>query len=159
MNGEMEIEKYLPKVINSEGDIVSYNPDKIIKSLINETHLAEKTAIKVAKTLTRELIRDKVTFLSGPLIRERVCDILIRLGYEEERKLYTRAGMPIADVKKLLDSNPTIQDQIKELISMGFLKNGNVGKIVYETLKEYYALTDPWFMFVWKIHKIIKKFF
>jgi len=42
-------------------------------------------------------------FLSGPHIREIVCSILSENHFEQERKIYTRIGMPLMDYEEILE--------------------------------------------------------
>jgi len=95
--------KLLPKVFRTEGDVVSFDPAKIEQSLIMETGLDQKSADKITELVVRRIISSGIRFLSGPHIREIVCSILSEQHYEDERKLYTRIGMPLMDYEAILE--------------------------------------------------------
>ena len=86
----------------SEGDVITWDKSRIVKSLLRETTIDEATARLIADRVER-IIRDSgIEFITGPLIREIVNAELIKLKLEEQRKQYTRLGMPIYDVEQLI---------------------------------------------------------
>ncbi|TFG08249.1 MAG: anaerobic ribonucleoside-triphosphate reductase [Promethearchaeota archaeon] len=93
----------LPKVYRTEGDVVEFDPSKILESIIKETNMKEKEAKNITELVTRRIISSGIKFLSGPHIREIVCSILSEQHFEEERKLYTRIGMPLMDYEEILE--------------------------------------------------------
>ncbi|TET61365.1 MAG: anaerobic ribonucleoside-triphosphate reductase [Promethearchaeota archaeon] len=95
--------KLLPKVFRTEGDVVPFDLIKIAQSLINETGLDQNSADKITELVVRRIISSGIRFLSGPHIREIVCSILSEQHFEEERKLYTRIGMPLMDYEAILE--------------------------------------------------------
>jgi ribonucleoside-triphosphate reductase len=97
----------LPTVFRTEGDVVSFDPLKIKESLIKETCLNEAPANRVTELTVRRIISSGIKFLSGPHIREIVCSILSEEHFEEERKLYTRIGMPLMDYEEILEEGIT----------------------------------------------------
>jgi len=99
------LKKLMPKVFRTEGDVVPFDPAKIEISLIKETGLNQSIAGKITELVVRRIISSGIKFLSGPHIREIVCSILSEEHYEEERKLYTRIGMPLMDYEEILETN------------------------------------------------------
>jgi anaerobic ribonucleoside-triphosphate reductase len=93
----------LPKVYVTEGDVVEFEPIKIYDSIVKETNMNEEDARKVTELVVRRIISSGMKFLSGPHIREIVCSILSENHYEQERKLYTRIGMPLMDYEEILE--------------------------------------------------------
>jgi ribonucleoside-triphosphate reductase len=93
----------LPKVFRTEGDLTDFNSLRIFESIINETGLNEERAKKITELVVRRIISSGIKFLSGPHIREIVCSILSEEHYEDERKLYTRIGMPLMDYEEILE--------------------------------------------------------
>ena len=93
----------LPKVYVTEGDVVEFEPIKIFNSIVKETNMNEDDARKVTELVVRRIISSGMKFLSGPHIREIVCSILSENHYEQERKLYTRIGMPLMDYEEILE--------------------------------------------------------
>ncbi|MHA1727946.1 MAG: anaerobic ribonucleoside-triphosphate reductase [Promethearchaeota archaeon] len=97
------VNRLLPEVFMN-GDVQKFNPKEISKSVINEAGLTQKDAKVVTEFVVRRIIASGIKFLSGPHIRELVCSALSELSFEEERKLFTRIGMPIHDYGTLLKS-------------------------------------------------------
>jgi ribonucleoside-triphosphate reductase len=89
-------------VRTSGEDIISWDKEKIVLSLIKETSIEEKSARTIAAEVEKEIIYSKVKFLTAPLIREMVNAKLIELGFEKERKKYTRLGLPLIDVRNII---------------------------------------------------------
>ena len=96
--------KLLPQVFRTEGDVVPFDLAKIEQSLVNETGLDQILAYKITELVVRRIISSGIRFLSGPHIREIVCSILSEQHFEEERKLYTRIGMPLMDYEAILEN-------------------------------------------------------
>lgn len=96
------IKNLLPKVFQSKGDVVNFDPIKIEESIIKETNMDIEEAKIVTEKVVRRIISSNIKFLSGPHIRELVCSVLSEQGFENERKLYTRIGMPLMDYERLL---------------------------------------------------------
>jgi ribonucleoside-triphosphate reductase len=95
--------KLLPRVFRTEGDVVPFDPVKIEQSIINETGLSQKSADRITELVVRRIISSGIRFLSGPHIREIVCSILSEQHYDDERKIYTRIGMPLMDYEEILE--------------------------------------------------------
>ncbi len=93
----------LPRVFRTEGDMAKFDPIKIEHSIIRETGLNQKAANDITEIVTRRIISSGMKFLSGPHIREIVCSVLSEQHYEDERKLYTRIGMPLMDYEAILE--------------------------------------------------------
>ncbi len=98
------LKNLLPRVFRTEGDVVSFDPLKIEQSIIRETGLDKESADKITEFVVRRIISSGIRFLSGPHIREIVCSILSEQHFEEERKLYTRIGMPLMDYEAILEN-------------------------------------------------------
>ena len=79
-----------------------FHKDKITKSIVKETGLNEETANEIALEVENFLKTFNVGFVSSPLIREVVCVKLIEHGLEEERKSYSRLGIPVYDIKQMI---------------------------------------------------------
>ncbi len=92
----------LPKVFRTEGNIAEFDSDKIFESILKETGMSETDAKHITELGVRRIISSGIKFLSGPHIREIVCSILSEQHFENERKLYTRIGMPLMDYEEML---------------------------------------------------------
>jgi len=97
------LKNLLPRVFRTEGDVVEFDPLKIEESIVKETGLAKESADKITEIVVRRIISSGIKFLSGPHIREIVCSVLSEQHFEEERKLYTRIGMPLMDYEAILE--------------------------------------------------------
>jgi ribonucleoside-triphosphate reductase len=94
--------KYFPRVRTSKIMFEDFDPEKIKTSLIEETSLSDDVAHKIADKVAERISQIGLKFLSGPLIREIVCATLLESGYDLERNMYTRLGLPISDVDRLI---------------------------------------------------------
>ena len=96
----------LPKVNRTEGDVTTFDATKIFESILKETRMTEEDTKNITELVVRRIISSGIKFLSGPHIREIVCSILSEQHFEEERKLYTRIGMPLMDYEEILEKGP-----------------------------------------------------
>jgi len=100
--------KLTPPVRRSDGVIIPFDKELIVKSLLKETQLVktfyggspmnEEDAKKIADEVEEDIRSMKLHFLSGPLIRELVSVKLLEHGFDKQRNVYTRVGMPLYDV-------------------------------------------------------------
>ena len=96
-------EDLLPKTVeNTRGELMKFEPQKIIESLIEETDLDKDKAIKVTTNVLRRLGSLGLEFIAAPHLRELVCSELTSLSLHKYRNKYTRLGIPIYDVAKML---------------------------------------------------------
>ena len=91
------------RVRTSKTSMERFDRGKIVESLIKETEIQKEMAERIAKGVERELERLKLGYVTAPLIREIVCVKLLEHGLEKERARYTRLGMPVYDVKCLIE--------------------------------------------------------
>jgi len=101
-----------PKVRRSDGFIVPWNRNAIVKQLLTETKLAKEfydvrplsleEAEEIARETERKVFSLKLSFISGPLIRELVNNVLLDKSKEKHeyaiyRNVLTRVGAPVYD--------------------------------------------------------------
>ena len=101
----------LPKVRTTDGHLMEWDRNTIVKQLLKETVLSEKFYNKPAATeeIAREIAKETenrirkmgVQFLSGPLVRELVNIVLLEKGHIEWRNISTRVGTPVYDAYKI----------------------------------------------------------
>ncbi len=114
-DGELVLQPYqelMPKVRTSDGFIVSWNRDAIVKQLLTETKLAkdfydvkpmrQEEAEEIAFDVERKILNLRLKFVSGPLIRELVNNVLLGMSkdkpkYAVYRNILTRVGAPVYD--------------------------------------------------------------
>lgn len=136
MDNEKKIEALLPLVYTSKGNQEPFDPLKIHDSLIVETGISPSLAIAITQTTIRKLIASKPTFLSGPMIREMVCDSLVVHGCEIERLKYTRIGIPLHDLIQILYSNTSLEKQDREIALRIVKECHNVRDLINKLEKE-----------------------
>ncbi|MCD6229880.1 MAG: anaerobic ribonucleoside-triphosphate reductase [Candidatus Diapherotrites archaeon] len=95
------------KVRTNNMEIESFDRDRIAESLTRETGLSTDLSNQISSSVEEELQKLKLDFVSAPLIRELVDSKLIESGLEKARLDYTRLGMPVYDVNKLIDGGST----------------------------------------------------
>jgi anaerobic ribonucleoside-triphosphate reductase len=120
----------LPKVKTSKNTEESFEPERIIKSLMEETDLTQDQANDVAMELTRRLISYKIEVLTSPEIREMVCSILLEKNYDKARFMYTRLGLPFYDVQKLLSSSKDKAEQKERVFNQIKFEYQEIKKIL-----------------------------
>ncbi|VVB95274.1 Anaerobic ribonucleoside-triphosphate reductase [uncultured archaeon] len=101
----------IPKVRTTDGHLMDWDRNTIVKQLLKETKLCEQfhgiapISEEEAKEIARETekrIKDMgVKFLSGPLVRELVNIILLERGHTEWRNISTRVGTPVFDAYRI----------------------------------------------------------
>jgi len=114
-DGELVLQSYqelMPKVRTSDGFIVSWNREAIVKQLLTETKLAkefydvrpisQKEAEEIAFDVEHKILNLRLKFVSGPLIRELVNNILLGMSKDKPefafyRNILTRVGAPVYD--------------------------------------------------------------
>ncbi len=128
----------LPKVKTSKNTSETFNPLRIVESLIDETRLNPEQANEVAIELTRRVIAYKIKVLTSPEIREMICSILLEKNYDDARFMYTRLGVPFYDFEKLISINSNNLDvnlkfkNLEELINNEIRKNKIYNQIEFE---------------------------
>jgi len=106
------IQKLRPMVRGTDGFILPWNRNEIVEQLLTETKLAEEfyetraisrqEAEEVASEVENKIFDLNLKFISGPLIRELVNNVLlVKSGQKPEFALYrnilTRVGAPVYD--------------------------------------------------------------
>ncbi|MCM8759038.1 MAG: ATP cone domain-containing protein, partial [Candidatus Omnitrophica bacterium] len=91
-------------VRTSAEDILKWDIERIVDSLVRETKIERNIATFIASEVEKEILASKVKNLTAPLIREMVNAKLVEFGMEEARRKYTRLGLPLYDVKNIIFS-------------------------------------------------------
>jgi ribonucleoside-triphosphate reductase len=90
-------------VRTSRNEIELFDRKKIVESLIREAGVDRKIAEEIAVDVENGIRMLDLEFISAPLIREIVNVKLLEMGLENERKSYTRLGLPVYDVTSLIE--------------------------------------------------------
>ncbi len=131
--GKVKVETSLKSpdifVRTSRNEIEGFDRSKIVESLIKETGISRELAEEIALEVERGIKALDLEFISAPLIREIVNVKLLERGLEEARKSYTRLGLPVYDVTKLIErgsnENANLQhnpETIHKLVADGVMK-------------------------------------
>lgn len=101
----------MPRVRTTDGHLMEWNRDAVVKQLLRETKLSEQfyripriteeEASEIAREVERRIRWMNVEFLSGPLVREIVNVILLERHHLEWRNICTRVGTPVYDAHQI----------------------------------------------------------
>lgn len=91
-----------PLVRTSRLKFERFETRKIVESLVKETGIDEDEANEIALEVSERISRLKIRYLTAPLIRELVINVLLERGEERLRHKITRLGLPVYDVKERL---------------------------------------------------------
>jgi ribonucleoside-triphosphate reductase len=130
-----KIYSLLPKVATSKGSEETFNPERIMESLLKETDLSPEDAQDVAIELTRRAISYKIKVLTSPEIRELVCSILLEKGFDKARFKYTRLGLPFYDFDQLVSSSKDDEEKKERVFSQMQYEYEEIKKIVKDLKK------------------------
>jgi len=110
--GDSATTEFQPSVRRSDGFIVPWNRNAIVKQLLTETKLGKefyevkpmstKEAEEIAVDVEKRIFDMKLRFVSGPLVRELVNNVLLDKSKESPeysiyRNILTRVGTPVYD--------------------------------------------------------------
>ena len=97
----------MPKVRTTNGYILDWDRNEIVRQLLKETPLAERfsgvpgitkdEAADIAKDVEARVRQMNLQFLSGPLVRELVNCVLLERGHTAWRNVMTRVGASVYD--------------------------------------------------------------
>ncbi len=86
----------------SDDKLRNWDRARIVDVLLQETKIDRGTAEIIGREVEDFIQNSKIKYVSAPLVREIVNAKLIERGLEEERRMHTRLGMPIHDVRQLI---------------------------------------------------------
>lgn len=112
-----------------------FNAKRISDSLIKETGLTGEVADKIALDIASRINTLDLDFLSGPLIREFVCVALLENNYENARARYTRLGLPLFDVDRLVRAGDKENANLQH-------NPETIHKLAADTIFDQYALLN-----------------
>jgi len=127
--------KYFPHVRTSRIQFDEFNPKRIQASLVREAGLSEEMAEKISMEVTDRIHKLNLKFLSAPLIRELVCVALLEHNLEYARAQYTRLGLPLYDVDKLIRAGDKENANLQH-------NPETIHKLAADAVFDQYALLD-----------------
>jgi len=117
------------KVVNSEGSIYPFNPDRMVKSINKETGLDWEKCKEVVKGTLKRIARLDLDKIQTSMIRELTCVELSSRGYQKERNIYAK-----------LINRQAVKFQLEESFIDKFRNTQpNWGPLGYVTYKRTYA--------------------
>lgn len=128
------------KVRRSDQKLDSFDREKITNSLVIETHLPRGMSERIAREIEQELKAFNVTTASSILIRELVNTKLLQYGFEKAQVQYTRLGLPVYDISKLLESLPA--DHVRETIADDVLSQYALTNVLPHEVVDSYLLGE-----------------
>jgi anaerobic ribonucleoside-triphosphate reductase len=128
------IRKFLPKVHTKEGTFI-FHPGFIYRSLLRETSISKKDALKITEQTVRFLVAAKLELITAPLIREVVNVHLLKNRFEKERLQYTRIGLPYNDLKDMLGDEGNSEEITTKIINWVVFEFYEVNKLIRDDTK------------------------
>jgi len=105
---------------------------KIVEAIIREAGAPKTVAQQIAEEAEERILKSNIKYLTAPLIREIVNSILLEKGFEEYRHSMTRLGLPVYDVKKIInDVNQMLNSPL-----VLYFKSGSAVISEYMLIKE-----------------------
>ncbi|MBM3308977.1 MAG: anaerobic ribonucleoside-triphosphate reductase [Candidatus Altiarchaeales archaeon] len=120
-------------VKTSKTILEKFNIQKIVDSLIKETDLDKSYSSLIAREVEKELAKMHLRHVTAPLIREIVNVKLLEHGLENARARYTRLGMPVYDVKQLIEHSKKLNHGLQ-------YNPETVHKLMADQISREYAL-------------------
>ncbi|MBC7330077.1 anaerobic ribonucleoside-triphosphate reductase [bacterium] len=79
-----------------------WNRQRIVDALVREAHMEVAIAQRIAKEVEEEIFASHIQVITTSLVRELVDAKLIEYGFENARRMHTRIGVPVYDVKNII---------------------------------------------------------
>jgi len=89
-------------VRTSGDDIIAWDRERIIGTLVKEADVAIDVAEKISREVEDQIVLSQTSVITAPLIRELVDAKLIEHGLEAERRKHTRLGVPLYDAERII---------------------------------------------------------
>jgi anaerobic ribonucleoside-triphosphate reductase len=89
-------------VRTSGDDMIVWDREKIIETLIREADVDVEAAEKISREVEDQIILSNTKVITAPLIRELVDAKLVEHGLESARRKHTRLGVPLYDAERII---------------------------------------------------------
>ena len=89
-------------VRTSGDDMIAWDREKIIETLVRETDVEVELAEKISREVEDQIVLSGTKVITAPLIRELVDAKLIEHGREAARRKHTRLGVPLYDAERII---------------------------------------------------------
>ncbi len=124
-------------VRTTDGELQPFDKNKIIDSLLKETKVPRRTAKEISDEISEDIRRLQLHNISSSLIREMVNTKLLQRRQIEEKRQYTRIGIPIHDAKQIITKEKTTNPvQIQEKFSNKILEEYTLNQSLPKELSQ-----------------------
>jgi len=89
-------------VRTSGDDMVVWEREKIIETLVREADVSVDLAEKISREVENQIVLSQTKVITAPLVRELVDAKLVEHGQEAARRKYTRLGVPLYDAERII---------------------------------------------------------
>ena len=89
-------------VRTSADDMIVWDRERIIETLVREAALDVTTAEKISREVEDQIVLSGIKVITAPLIRELVDAKLVEHGLESARRKHTRLGVPLYDAERII---------------------------------------------------------
>jgi ribonucleoside-triphosphate reductase len=89
-------------VRTSGDDMVVWDRERIIETLVREAALDVTMAEKISREVEDQIVLSGIKVITAPLIRELVDAKLVEHGLESARRKHTRLGVPLYDAERII---------------------------------------------------------
>ncbi len=89
-------------VRTSADDMIVWDRERIIETLVREASLDVTTAEKISREVEDQIVLSNIKVITAPLIREMVDAKLVEHGLESARRKHTRLGVPLYDAERII---------------------------------------------------------
>src|SRR6185436_15505243 len=93
-------------VRQSNEDVTSFDPQRIVNALVRETQIASELAQKISQEVKAQIQRSGIRALTAPLIRGLVDAKLLEYGLTAAYRLHARLGVPLYDADRTIQTAP-----------------------------------------------------
>ena len=128
------------QVRTSDESVIAWNRQRIIDALVRETQLDAGIAVKISKEVEEQIIYSKLRVITAGLIRELVNAKLLESGFEKERRLHTRLGIPLYDFEHLLlNRTPESANSVAQTVIAAIERQYAVAKVFSTAVVDAHA--------------------
>ena len=90
--------------VRTDNGMEHFDLIKIANSLVSEAKLSQETAFTIATDVWKQLKKLNPQYLTTNILRELINSKLLEEGLESYKKNYTRLGMPVNEIEKLINN-------------------------------------------------------
>lgn len=125
------------EVRTSDGKLQPFNKEKITQSLLRETKVPITVAKEIAEEVSEDVRKLQLQSISSSLVREMVNAKLLEKRQIDEKRNYSRIGLPIHDTKNIIEGNNlSSPSQLQKKFSSRVLTEYTLTKVLPKELSQ-----------------------